>query len=307
MVRYRRRVPATAEAMLRTAIRHRLSGHAAEIAFYALLTLIPATATVGGVLHLLAHVLGPETVPRGADGATQSIRLLIGPKLADSVVGPFVRAQLNQREGGPAIGGVLVSWWLFSRLFYAVGHALDVAYGVSDHRPSRMQRLHALFHAAAAVIAVSLVLAAMALTWRTGSSRVGRWFALAPSAGMLWSVLRWPVLFAILVGVLSLLYRYSPNTSHSVRQCLPGAVAAVLIAVAVGTGFRAYLLVGGGAPTGVSSDDAHVQLIGRAVGASVATALFMYVIALVVLIGAEINAAIERGSISLRPRPAAVG
>ena len=290
---------ATSEAMLRTAIRHRLSGHAAEIAFYALLTLIPATATVGGALHLLAHVLGGQTVPRGADGATQSIRLLIGPKLADSVVGPFVRAQLNQPEGGQAVGGVLISWWLFSRLFYAVGHALDVAYGVSDHRPSRMQRVHALFHAAAAVIAVSLVLAAMALTWRSGSGHVGRWFALAPTAGLLWSVLRWPALFAILVGVLLLLYRYSPNVRHGFRECLPGAVAAVLIAIAVGTGFRAYLLVGGGAPTGVSSDDSTVRLIGRAVAASVATALFMYVLALVVLIGAEINAAIRRGSVSV--------
>jgi len=281
-------------AILRTVIGHRLSGHAAEIAFYALLALIPATVTVGGILHILARVLGPELAGRGENAAVDSIRLIIGPKLADSVVGPFVRAQLAQEEGGQAIGGLLLTWWLFSRLFYAIGHGLDVAYGIQSHRRSHTRRLIALAHAILAVVAVAVALAVMALGWHGGSSGLGRWVGSNAVVALAWRLLRWPALFALTVGLVVLLYRYSSNVKHTWRQCLPGAVVAVLLWLAAGIGFRAYLFIGAGAPTGVSSADARVTLIGRAVGSAIATAVFCYVSALVLLVGAELNAEIGR-------------
>ena len=80
----------------RSAIRHRLSGHAAEISFFALLSLIPVTVAIGAALKLVSQMMGPDIADQGREGAIDTIRLLIGPTLADSVVGPFVRAQLTQ-------------------------------------------------------------------------------------------------------------------------------------------------------------------------------------------------------------------
>ena len=91
---------------LRGAIRDRLNAHAAEIAFFSLLSLVPTTITLGGALHLLGHVGGPDLAARGQQGATESIRFLIGPKLADSVINPFVQTQLTQPQG-LAITGLL--------------------------------------------------------------------------------------------------------------------------------------------------------------------------------------------------------
>jgi membrane protein len=274
--------------VLKTVVRHRTSGHAAEIAFFALLSLVPATVTLGGVLHLLAHVGGPQLAARGEEGATQAIRFLIGPKFADTVVNPFVEAQLSHSRG-LAITGLLLTAWLTSRAFHALSHALDVAFGVVDRRPSRVQRLIALGYAVCAVAVVAVTLAVMVLGWRSGRTGIDRFFGRAPVIAQLWAVLRWPLLVGILLGIVIGLYRFGPNVSHRCRDCLPGACVAVVLWIAAAVGFRAYLLLGSAAPTGVSTHDARVTLIGRAVGASIATAVWMYVSALAVLTGAELN------------------
>ena len=91
-----------ASYIARSAIRHRLSGHAAEISFFALLSLIPVTVAIGAALKLVSATMGPDIADQGREGAIDTIRLLIGPTLADSVVGPFVRAQLTQQDSGVA-------------------------------------------------------------------------------------------------------------------------------------------------------------------------------------------------------------
>ena len=108
------------------------------MAFFGLLSLVPATITMGGILHVFARVGGPQLATRGQDGASAAIRLLIGPKLADSVINPFVQTQLSQSRG-LAITGLIVTTWLTSRIFYALSHALDAAFNVSDPRRSIVQ------------------------------------------------------------------------------------------------------------------------------------------------------------------------
>jgi hypothetical protein len=74
-------------------------------------------------------------------------------------------------------------------------------------------------------------------------------------------------------------------------QAVPaGGSGGVGLWIAAAAGFRAYLMLGAGAPTGVSTGDDRVRLIGQAIGASIATGVWMYVSALVVMLGAEINA-----------------
>ena len=291
-------------SVLRAAVRHRTNGHAAEIAFFALLSLVPATVTVGGLLHLFARVGGPALATRGQQGATESIRLLIGPKLADSVINPFVRTQLSQTRGF-ALTGLIATAWLSSRVFNALSHALDEAFGVADRRPSRIQRLIALGHAVVAVIVVTMTLAVMVLGWHSGRAGLDRFLGRTPVVAQLWAVVRWPLLISILLFVIAGLYRYGPNARHPWRQCLPGAAVAVALWIAAAIGFRAYLLVGAGAPTGVRSEDPQVVLIGRAIGASIGTGVWMYFSALAVLTGAELNGELGRRRGAAARAPAA--
>ncbi len=254
-----RRVGSIAVAVVRAAVRDRVNAHAAAMSFFALLSLVPATVTLGGVLHALARIGGPELAVRAQQGAAEAIRLLIGPKLADPVINPFVQTQLTQ-SSGPAITGLLASGWLISRIFYSLEHGLDVTFGVADRRPSRVQRLYALGHAVIAVAVVSVTLAVMVLGWHSGHAGLDRVMGQAPVVAQLWVMLRWPLLFFILLGVIVNLYRFGPNVRLSVRQCLPGAYLAVVLWIAAAGVFRGYLLIGPVAPTGVS----HRRPAGRA-------------------------------------------
>ncbi|MGI8867552.1 MAG: YihY/virulence factor BrkB family protein [Mycobacteriales bacterium] len=280
-------------AVLRACVRHRTNGHAAETAFFALLSLVPATITLGGVLHLFAKVGGPDLETRGQRGAAATIRVLIGPKLADSVVNPFVRTQLEHSEG-LAVTGLLVSAWLTSRAFYAITHGIDVAYGVAQPRNFRVQRLIALGYAVAAVVLVAVTLAIMVLGWHSGRANVDRFFGRTPVVAQLWMVARWPLLLVVLLVVLVGLYRYGANVRHTWRQCLPGAAVALALWIGAAALFRAYVLFGTAEPTGVHTNDEQVVLIGRAIGATIGTGIWMYFSALAVLLGAEFNGVLVR-------------
>ena len=127
---------ATVVRVVRGAQLHRTTGHAAEMAFFAVLTLVPSTVAVGSALGLSKHVIGPGAVSDAEHAVNGAVRALMGPDLADTVISPFVHVQLTQPRGGVAIGGLLAAWWLSSHLFEATGHALDSAYGVTDRRPT---------------------------------------------------------------------------------------------------------------------------------------------------------------------------
>src|SRR4051794_35877260 len=142
--------------LVRAAIRHRTTGHAAEMAFFAVLTLVPSTVAVGSALGLSENLIGPGAVADAENAVTQAVRALIGPELTDAVIAPFVHAQLAQPRGGVALGGLLVAWWLSSPLFAATGNALDHTYGVLNRRANVTRRFIALAFALGSVVVVAL-------------------------------------------------------------------------------------------------------------------------------------------------------
>ena len=280
-------------AVTRAAVRHRANGHAAETAFFGLLSLVPATITMGGVLHLLSRIGGSALAQRGVEGATEAIRFVIGPTLADSVINPFVRTQLSQSRE-LAITGLFLTAWLTSRAFHALDHALDEAFEVRERRGSRIQRLIALGWAVCVVAVIAVTLALMVLGWHSGKAGLDRFMGKTPVISQLWMGIRWPLLIGILFCVVMGFYRFGPSVRVRWRDCLPGAIVAVVLWLVASVAFRAYLVFGAAAPTGIATHDARVILIGRAVGASIATGFFMYVTALAILVGAEINGVLWR-------------
>jgi membrane protein len=260
--------------LFRSAKRHRTTGHAAEMAFFAVVTLVPSTVAVGSALGLSKSLIGERLVFEAENAAISAIRTLMGPELADTVITPFVHLQLSQPRGGVALGGLLIAWWCSMRLFEATGTALDVAYRVRSARPTVSQRLLALGFALGSVALVALT---VEMTVAVG-----------------WAVLRVPLLLAVVVGFLISLYRFSPNVSHCWRDCIPGAlvgaalwiVAAIVFRISAELGMRA-------ASGGVAANDPSMILIGQSINAVVATVLWAYLASIAILIGGEFNAALR--------------
>jgi membrane protein len=260
--------------IVRSAKHHRTTGHAAEMAFFAVVTLVPSTVAVGSALGLSKSLIGERLVFEAENAAISAIRTLMGPELADTVITPFVHLQLSQPRGGVALGGLLVAWWCSMRLFEATGTALDVAYGVRSARATAVQRLLALGFALGSVALVA--------------------FTVEMTVAVAWAPVRWPLLLAIIVGFLVSLYRFSPNLKHCWRDCLPGAlvgaamwiVAAIVFRISAELGMRA-------ASGGVAANDPSMILIGQSINAVVATVLWAYLASIAILIGGEFNAALR--------------
>ena len=281
--------------VLRTALRHRVTGPAAEMSFFDILTLVPLTVAVGAALGQIQRFVGPEKIARGQDAAISLVRVVVSPRLTDGVVDPFVRAQLDQRKGGAAIGGLLLTWWLAGRLFAATSRALDTAYHERHQRLSVHQRLIALGFAFGSVVVVVLTLGIMVDAPFLDEQRdLALEFGVSQALVTAWYLGRWPVVLLVLVAFLLCLYRFAPSIRHAWRHLLPGAVLGVLLWLLAAVAFRVYLAFGSGAPTGVVVNDARVVIIGQAVGAVVATVLWTYFSSVAILVGNELNAELAR-------------
>jgi membrane protein len=281
--------------VLRTVLRHRVTGPAAEMSFFAMLTLVPLTVAVGAALGQIQRFVGPEKIARGQDAAISLVRVVISPRLTDGVVDPFVRAQLSQQKGGAALGGLLLTWWLAGRLFAATSRALDTAYEERHRRLSVQQRLIALGFAFGSVVVVVMTLGILVDApfldeHRTLAAQAGVSQALVTA----WYLGRWPVVLCVLGVFLLCLYRFAPSVRHAWRHLVPGAVLGVLLWILAAVAFRIYLALGSGAPTGVVVNDAKVVIIGQAVGAVVATVLWTYFSSVAILVGNELNAELAR-------------
>jgi membrane protein len=279
--------------VLRAAKAHRTNGHAAEMAFFAVLTLVPSTIAVGSAIGLSKEVLGGSAAREAENAFVDAVSTLMGPQLADTVIGPFVHAQLQQANGGVALGGLLIAWWLSSHLFESTGHALDAIYEVEDSRTTVAERMLALAFALVSVLLVAATVEMMILG-PLGDPHAGlsKWLGLGEVYSFVWSVIRWPLLLAVVVTFLGCLYRFTPNVRHGWRENLPGAVVGATLWILAAGVFRltAPLSV---RPT-IASEDPTVVIISQSVNAVVATVLWAYLASAAILLGGEVNALLRQ-------------
>lgn len=275
--------------------RHRVTGTSAEMAFYAVLGLVPLTIAFGAALGYVEHILGPGRIAEGQDAAILVLTTLIGPELTTDTVAPFVRSQLTQERGGLALGSVLIAFWLGSRMFTPALHALDHAYGVVERRTPLHQRLVGLGLAVGALITSVTTLLIMVVGPLLGSAHsFADQVGLGRISRVLWIVFRWPLLLLILIGFLILFYRFAPSTRLPWKACVPGAVVGVVAWILAALGFRLYLAIGGRPGAATAPQEEAIVLVGRAVGAVVATMLWTFLSSTAILLGGELNGALAR-------------
>lgn len=282
----------------------RVSGLAAEMAFFALLSLVPLIVALGAALGFLERIIGAEEVARGEAAVIDGLAVVFSPELTDDVIAPFVSGLLAQERTGLALGGLLVTFWLASRVFTATIRALDSAYGVEDPRGLVEQRALALLFALLAVVVTAMTLTLMVVGPLLGGGRVlAERFGLGDVFALLWSVGRWPVLVAIVVGFLALVYRFGPAVDNRWRDCLPGAAVGVGLWILVSLGFRLYLAVGGPQTPQFGEEQEALAIAGRTVGALVAAVVWTYLSGMVILVGGEVNAELARLRAARTPLP----
>jgi membrane protein len=131
----------------------------------------------------------------------------------------------------------------------------------------------------AALVAVGLVLTGPA------AEAVGRAIGLESTAVTVWSIAKWPVLLAVVVLIVALLYYATPNVKQpKFRWISVGAIVAIVVWVIASAAFGFY----------VANFSSYDKTYGSLAGV-IAFLLWLWITNLALLFGAELDAELERG------------
>jgi membrane protein len=249
-------------------------GLAAQLAFYFFLAVFPALLFL---VSLLAYV-PVDTALGEAIGRLDAI-------LPQEVLA-FLREQIDQvlagRHGGLLTFAIAGAVWSSSAAVTAIITALNRAYDIEEWRPWWKRRLIA--------IALTLFLAVFvvaAFVFVVGGADLAAWIAAQLGAGALferlWIVLQWPVAIAFVVLAVDLVYYLAPNADTRWVWVTPGALLATALWLATSLGFKIYI-----------QNFANYTAVHGAIGTVIVLMLWFYLSGLALLVGAELNAEIDK-------------
>jgi membrane protein len=258
---------------------------AAGVAFYALLALVPALVALVSVYGMVAD---PADIERNVDSVLAA---------APTEVRDLVQSQLSSIVGGSPSGlrvgvvvGLALALWTASSGVKNLMTAINRAYHRDETRGFLVLRGTALaltvaFTVLGAAVFMGLIVAPNALPTEGG----------AGLARDLLMVVRWPLAAVVLATALALAYRYGPDgPATRWRHWLsPGAVLAIGLWLAASVGFSLY----------TANFGRYNETYG-ALGAIVVVMLWLWLGALAVIAGAEVNAEVEWQDEQLATAPA---
>ena len=242
----------------------------AAVAFYMLLALVP-------LLMVASSMLGLLPIPNLFQQLLDMMSVLAPPEAMT-----FLKALLASILAPHALRflsiGVLSYLWAASGCFAALIDALNIAYDVVKPRPWWRDRLQALL-----LTLTSGGLSIICLLCLLAGPRFTQFLAyfvpLPAVANLLWPPLRLAIMFIAFVSGTELLYWLGPNRKMSPRESLPGAAASVAIWF-VGSSVLSYYL----------DHFSNYSATYGSLGAIIGLMLWLYLTALAILIGAELNA-----------------
>jgi len=273
----------------------RVMGLAAEMTYYALLSIFPLIGALGASLGFIERFIGGDAAQEIEEAVLYSLRLVFSPEVTEEVVTPMVQGLLQQERAGFALGGFLISLFLASRIFRSVIDALDVTYRVGEGRGIvELWTLGFLF-SLGAILSATAVLSLVVVGPLLGGGRViAEALRLGAAFELFWALVRWPFVFAVATGFLTVLYRAGPNVRNTWVQSLPGAVFGMLSLILTAVGFRLYLGVIGPDGPRIADAEEAVAIGAQLVGALMAALLWLWLSGMVVLLGGVLNAELSR-------------
>jgi len=242
-------------------MRHRGIDAAAALTFFTLLATLPAALAVVSVFAIF------DDRERAVSDLVAVVDLVLPNRAAADLEGAL-RELLSL--GNPSLAltiAIALLLWTVSGYATAFGRATNAVYEVEEGRPFWAFRARMLLFAV-----VLTALGAVAVT-----------VLLGPTDILAWSILRWPVLLALAVLVVALLYAVTPNIRRTRRRWVTvGSSVAIVIWIVATAGFAIYVvLVDHGAIYG-------------SLGGVVITLLWLYLTNAALIAGVELDAEFTR-------------
>jgi membrane protein len=251
---------------------------AAALTFFSVLALFPA---------LVALVSLPALI--GQEDETRDALFGIMDDIAPAQLAADVRGPIEQLTQVPAAGfglvvGLVGALWAASGYVGAFSRAMNRVYEIEEGRP--FWKLRPVMLLVTLLMLVLLAVAAIMLVVTGPLARaIGDVIGLGDVAVLVWDIAKWPVLVAVVLLVIAILYFATPNVEQpKFRWISPGAAIAFVVWAVASVGFGIYVANFG------NYDRTYGSLAGVVV-----FLLWLWLTNLALLFGAEFDAELERG------------
>ncbi|MEJ1978529.1 MAG: YihY/virulence factor BrkB family protein [Acetobacteraceae bacterium] len=254
----------------------RVMTEAAGVTFYTLLALFPAIATLISIYGLFAD-------PGNVSAQLQSITGVV-PSGGMDIIEAQVRALAANGQQTLSYGvviGVATSLWSANQGIKGLFDALNVVYHEKEKRGYFVRTVLSMCFTLGGILFLVVAMSAIVVV-----PIVLSFVGFADETAVLLQVARWPVLMAALVLFLSAVYRFGPSRSGARWQWVSwGSVFAAVVWVLASIGFSDY----------VANFGSYNKTYGS-LGAVIGFMTWIWISAIIVLIGAELNAELEEPS-----------
>ena len=254
-----------------------LTDSAAALTYYSVLSIFPGLI----VLVSLLGVLGDSGT---IDGVLSIVDELGSQSAVDAVQEPITNVIESSSAAGLALVlGIAGALWSASGYVGAFVRASNRIYEVAEERPFWKLRPLQLLITVAMTLILAVVLIALVLSGPLAEA-IGDEIGVGDTVRTAFSIARWPVLLAMVIGLIGLLYRFSPDVRHRrIRWIWPGAALATVLWLAASAGFSLY----------VSHFGSYANTYGSIAGVIVFL-IWLWISNLAILLGAQFAAELER-------------
>ncbi|WP_328466572.1 YihY/virulence factor BrkB family protein [Actinoplanes sp. NBC_00393] len=263
-----------------------ISDWAAALTYYGVLSIFPAMIVLVSLLGLVGTD-GQKAVTDAIDEIAPNDQL---QNLVNTVLG---QVKDQGTAGFAAIIGLAVAFWSASGYIAAFMRASNAIYDVPEGRP--VWKTLPIRVGVTALVGVMLVASAAIVIFTGDIARVvGEWIGLGEVAVTTWNIVKWPVLVALVSLMFAVLYWASPNAkTGGFRWISPGGIFAVILWVAASAAFAVYL-----------ANFADYNKTYGTLGGVIAFLVWLWISNMAIMLGAELDAELERGRAMAAGHPA---
>jgi membrane protein len=271
---------------IKRALADNVTNLAAAVAYYAFLAIPSALLVAVGAFSVFA---GPDAINNVLDHLSP-----VMPASAVNLIGDTLTRTTQAQSGGLVmiVVGFLLALWTLSGAMQTVMWALTAAYERDETRGFVKKRLIAVTLIFCVVVSFALVFVLLVLgpdasRWvgsAVGNTTLVRW---------VWWTAEWPILLVGLMTMFAIVLYLAPNVVPRKWQFItPGAVFAVVVWLVASGLFAVY-----------TSNFSTYNKAWGSLAAVIIMLTWLWVSALALLVGGEINAEVQRCRALNPPRP----
>ncbi len=251
---------------------------AAGLTYYGVLAVFPALLALVSLLGIVGQA------EKTTAAALEIIQKFAPGSTVDMIKGPLTALTHSSGAGFALVGGILIALWSASGYVSAFGRAMNRIYEIDEGRPFWKLRPMMLAVTALAIVLVALMGLMLVLSGPIAQA-VGNAIGLGDTAVLVWNIVKWPVLVFLVIVVIAILYYATPNVQQpKFRWTSLGSVISLIIFALASLGFAFYV-----------ANFSHYDKTYGTIGGAIVALLWLWILNMSLLFGAEFDAEVERG------------